>query len=511
MKLLIVDDELLIRQGIKQLLSKTNIGLDQIVTATSAEEAITIFHEFKPELVLSDIRMPKMSGLDLIKYLKDTNIPFKSIIISSYDDFEYAKEGILLGIENYLIKPINQIELIQSITSTIEKIKNERQHKQLWTANEREIFKDNFLRRVLQNDVLDSDYQYWEELLIPFDDWKNITVVNFNFNKAFSLEAKKEFRYSLQKKFKYAEFINLSSTELIMIIDKNGLTDSQVKMKIQQIISLPDTFVTIGSSIPNVQLLHKSYEFSKRLQAYSLIFGLGQIISQQDINKDYSFKVKVIAQEELASLIHEFRIEEIEKKLFGLEKNMTESHLDPTEIQNISIKIGLMLYRISFESGIADNDEVSQLRYLMSSITQQKTTKNIISFLITIANQLITRLKKLQTNYSPIIQRILKIIERDLATHHSLKTLADELNMNSAYLGQLFQKEVGLNFNQYCHHLRMKCANEQIVQSTNKISDIAQSLGYEDVSYFYRLYKKDFGVTPNKVRANHLLYKNNKS
>lgn len=509
MKLLIVDDELLIREGIKQLLSKTDIGLNQIVTATSAEEAITIFHEFKPELVLSDIRMPNMSGIDLIKYLKDTNIPFKSIIISSYDDFEYAKEGILLGIENYLIKPINQTELIQSITSTIKKIKSERQHKQLWTANEKEIFKDNFLRRVLQNDVLESDYQYWEELLIPYDNWKSITVVNFNFNKAFSLEVKKEFRYSLQKKFENAEFINLSSTELIMIIDKSGIADSQVKVKIQQTVSLTDTFVTIGSSISNIQVLHKSYEFSKRLQAYSLIFGLGQIISQQDINKDYSFKVKVIAQEELAGLVHEFRIEEIEKELFSLERNMTESHLDPTEIQNISIKIGLMLYRISFESGIADNDEVSQLRYLVSNITQQKTTKNIINFLVVIASQLIIRLKELQTSYSPSIQRILKIIEKDLSIHHSLKTLADKLNMNSAYLGQLFQKEIGMNFHQYCHHLRMKRANEQIVESTNKISDIAKSLGYEDVSYFYRLYKKDFGVTPNKVRTSHLLYKNN--
>ena len=135
MKVLIVDDEVLIIKGIKQMLLQSQIKLSDIYTATSGLEALKLFKLYQPELLVTDIRMPSMTGLDLIKQMKATSIPFKSLIISSYDDFKYAKEGILLGIENYLIKPINQQELISSLQETINKINNERLHQELWTVN----------------------------------------------------------------------------------------------------------------------------------------------------------------------------------------------------------------------------------------------------------------------------------------------------------------------------------------------------------------------------------------
>ena len=148
MDILIVDDEKLILKGIKQILLQEIKEIESIVTATSAKEATRLFYDLRPSIVLSDIRMPEVSGLELIGKLKETNIPFKSIIISSYDDFEYAKEGILLGIENYLIKPISRNELVETVLVTISKIKNERTKNQLWTENEREIFKDNFSKKL---------------------------------------------------------------------------------------------------------------------------------------------------------------------------------------------------------------------------------------------------------------------------------------------------------------------------------------------------------------------------
>lgn len=178
MKILLVDDEPLILQGLKQLLqNEPSLGITTIETTTSANEALEIFSLLQPEIVVSDIKMPNMSGLELIRKMKQTTIPFKSIIISSYDDFHYAKEGILLGIENYLIKPINQKELIQTIAATINKIQNERLSNQLWTSEEQEIFKDNLFRRILQNESSENDFQNWQEFIVPFENWQQPTVV----------------------------------------------------------------------------------------------------------------------------------------------------------------------------------------------------------------------------------------------------------------------------------------------------------------------------------------------
>ncbi|MBP1039666.1 response regulator [Vagococcus sp. BWB3-3] len=507
MNILVVDDEKLITQGIKQILQETKIGLATIATASSAEEAIQVFHKIKPAIVLSDIRMPGMSGLALISQLKQTSIPFKSIIISSYDDFEYAKEGILLGIENYLIKPVNHVELISTINTTIQKIKNERITKQLWTSNEREIFKDNFLRRILQQSLSIDDYQNWEELLTPFKKWSKLAVTTISLIDNASIEEKEQLLRTLTKAFPSIEHVNLSTSELVLIYDAKTISVTAIKQVIVTCAILPDIFVTFGSSVDTIENIHHSYEQSQKLQPYSLVFGLGQFIAEQDIKKDYPFTEEIITQEELAHLIHDSNLANIRQKLQKLEQHITDSSLGPTDIQNITIGIGLMLHRIAADMGIASHDEVSELRLLMEKITKQKTTKQIFLYLLMEIQAVIAKMTYSETSYSPVIQRILKLINQDLSLHHSLKTLANEFNMNSAYLGQLFQKEVGTGFNQYCHHQRMKQANEQIIHSTEKISDIAKSMGYDDVSYFYRLYKKDYGFTPNKVRANKLLYK----
>lgn len=509
MKILLVDDEPLILQGLKQLLqNEPSLGITTIETTTSANEALEIFSLLQPEIVVSDIKMPNMSGLELIRKMKQTTIPFKSIIISSYDDFHYAKEGILLGIENYLIKPINQKELIQTIAATINKIQNERLSNQLWTSEEQEIFKDNLFRRILQNESSENDFQNWQEFIVPFENWQQPTVVVIHWLSEISKAEKKRIIHSLTKEFSPIEFINMSSEELILIIDTYQLEEQRLKLLLSNILDDFFYFGTIGTSVNSLKELHESFDVATKLQSYSLLLGKNNMISEADIQHGQHFNEDFVSQEEIMTLIHNFDYPAMKELLLGFQQSLIELQVPPNDIQNTSIEIALMIYRVAFDLGIIHDDEVTALRNIIEEITKKKTIQEIFDFLISSSKKIMEKFQHAQTSYSPTIQRTLKIIEKDLSVHHSLKTLADDLNMNPAYLGQLFQKEVGTNFSQYCHHLRMKKANDALLHSTNKISDIATSLGYTDISYFYRLYKKDFGITPNKVRANQLLYPN---
>ena len=503
MNVLIVDDEVLIIRGIKQMLLDSQIKLREIYTATSAPEALTLFKEHQPEIIVTDIRMPSMSGLDLIREMKQTPIPFKSLIISSYDDFQYAKEGILLGIENYLIKPINQNELLRSLEEIIRKISNERLHKELWTVNETDIFKDNFLRRLLTNKISQDELDNWQELLLPYNYWNDFTILTFKWGSQFSMQHKQDLLQTLKKISLKNEIINISAAEISLLIETTSTALADLETCLSGEKYFKHLFVTQGPSVDKIHNIAHSYENAKNLQAYSLVFGFGHFISEQDIRRGNQL-AEHISQEELADLIHQFNLSGIHQKFAILKNDMLAVQLSPTEIQNTGIQIGLILNRIKGDLGMATANEVTTLRSLMEKIAKQQTATAIFDYLLSEAAQLIHDLRQAASTYSPITQRILRIVEEDLSVHHSLKTLAEQLNMNSAYLGQLFQKEIGCNFNQYCHHLRLKQANSKIIQSDLSISQIAKELGYEDISYFYRLYKKDFGCTPNKVRANRL-------
>lgn len=504
MKVLIVDDEVLIIKGIKQMLLHSQIKLSNIYTATSGLEALKLFKRYKPELLVTDIRMPSMTGLDLIKKMKATSIPFKSLIISSYDDFQYAKEGILLGIENYLIKPINQQELITSLQETIDKINNERLHQELWTVNETEIFKDNFLRRLLTKSISQDEIDNWQELLVPYNYWEQFTILTFKWSSQLSAINKQDLIQSLSHLTFKNEIINISAEEISLLLEVNSTGLSLLKAFLNQKKYFKQLFITQGHDVDKITNISDSYDNAKKLQAYSLVFGFGNFINDSDIKKGNDLAEQVITQDELAELVHHFNLSGIHKKFEKLKDDMTAVQLSPTEIQNTGIQIGLMLNHLKNDLGMATENEVHALRHLMEIIPKQQTATGIFDYLLSEAAKLINDLRQAESDYSPITQRILRIIEQDLAIHHSLKTLAEHLKMNSAYLGQLFQKEVGSNFNHYCHHLRLKQANFQIIHSDTSISDIAKDLGYEDISYFYRLYKKDFGCTPNKVRSNRL-------
>lgn len=502
MNILVVDDEKLILSGIQNILQQSNLNFTTIETASTPKIALDKFKRLHPEIVITDIRMPEMSGLDFLRALKETNIPFKSIIVSSYDDFSFAKEGILLGIENYLIKPLNQEELIHSIRVTMQKIINERQTNQLWTKEEHNIFRDNFLRKMLHQEIVSDDYQDWEELLSPYEHWNGYEVAYLSFGDPVATLQKETLIHLLSEHLAFIDLVNLTSEELSILFDSQQVSKEILKDAIIKSGLWNNVFVTFGPKVDVIEEIHQSFQQAKKLQSYSLVYGFGNAIDEQDIEKKNQLSEELISLEELTDLIIAGNLANIRQKFLQIQEQITAVQSTPTDILNLTVRIGVMLNQIQQKLGLIETDGIDELRFLIEKISSEKTTQSIFTFLLEISTGIIQRIDTTDISYSPVIQQILTILNKDLSLHHSLKTLANDFNMNSAYLGQLFQKEIGMNFNQYGHQQRLRKAHEQILNSNRKVSDIAKELGYKDISYFYRLYKKDYGIAPNQVRSN---------
>lgn len=155
-KVLLVDDEPFIIDGLKQIIDWEEYGMEICGTAANGLEASHRLETNPADILITDIRMPKMNGLELIRHLKSRNSATRFIILSGYDDFEYLKESIQLGIENYLLKPVNQEELLATLVTTIRKIESDT-NRTLNLPKDIDIIRENILFRWVANLIMPAE------------------------------------------------------------------------------------------------------------------------------------------------------------------------------------------------------------------------------------------------------------------------------------------------------------------------------------------------------------------
>ena len=162
-KLMIADDEPLIRRGIKQLIDLSSLQIGEIHEASTGEEALKVFEEFKPEIVLMDINMPKIDGLSVAKKIKSINPDTKIVIITGYNYFDYAQTAIKIGVEDYILKPISKSDVSEIIVKLVSSLQKERKDKEIEKVLEKittvdtqdNIAKNNY-KELIQNIIEES-------------------------------------------------------------------------------------------------------------------------------------------------------------------------------------------------------------------------------------------------------------------------------------------------------------------------------------------------------------------
>ena len=178
MNVLLVDDEPLITEGIEKLLKKTTGNTKNFTTfkTTSGIEALKILNEVAIDILLTDIRMPDIDGLALAKKARCVQKQIKIIFISSYDDFSYLKQAILIGSSDYLLKPVDPIELATTFGKLTREIKEEKLFQHLKNNQQIDVFRVNLLRKLLHQEISSTELAKWQDILEPITDWQNYTI-----------------------------------------------------------------------------------------------------------------------------------------------------------------------------------------------------------------------------------------------------------------------------------------------------------------------------------------------
>ncbi|MGL5577280.1 MAG: response regulator transcription factor [Sarcina sp.] len=496
LKVMLVDDENLIVEGLKNIIEWEELGLLVVQTANDGEEAIKKFKENPVDIVVTDINMPRVTGLELLKSLKEINDNVRFIVLSGYDTFSYAKKAIELGVKSYLLKPVDEEELESTLKSIIDDINNGKQREQKLTIKNGKII-----------DFINSKINV-KELM----EFAGIMRVRFDANS---------YRVSniLIGSGKIDEIIacvktNIFSTFEIVpnydgsIILINSFNEENSEAGIREFYEIIkdtvkeelgyDVFVSVGSMVTDFKSLPKSFIESRKAKKQVLVEGYGKVIFGEEIEvlefESIDFKKEI---DSINKLIIEKNKEAVTKYMLDIFEN---KNLTPKQIYDFSIKVVILIDDILKEFKLDNKYGRESLSSVIVDLCSEDTRENIEKFLITELEELIKVISDNVQVYSPVVQQVVKMINKEYKEELSLKTLAAKYRINSSYLGQIFSKEVGISFSEYLNKVKNTKAKDLILNTNMKINNIAKEVGYTDTSYFYRKFKKYYGVCPSTLR-----------
>lgn len=497
LKVVLVDDEPLITEGLKALINWEDYGFEVINTFENGMEALQFIKEHDVDLLITDIVMPHMTGLQLIENLKEVKPQLKSIILSGYEEFSYVKKGIKLGIENYLIKPVDEEELEETIKNISAQAASVNK-KQSAEAN---FLKDNTIWRLLHNDIKQEE---WDERVALYAERflkREHLVLIVDLFKVQRESLLNKLKAHIESHFNALTVLGTNG-ELVVIMsedDEATLNDAIKRLRddLKGLKTQIGTFyIAAGQAVKTVEAISDSYFKAREFSLYQIVLEPDSIITPAThidryelLRKQQSYKTDIV------KAIHESKeatnevIEAFYTYLAGKQK-----FLVPAVSRKYTIDLVTYIHH-----SIQDVKHYHHT-IVIEKLVRASSNEEIKSILVDYCNELIDAINETDEKRSPIIKDVLEYIHVSYAKELSLKTLSQRFHVNSIYLGQLFQKEMGIVFSEYINQLRIEKAKELLKTTHFTAGEIGRKVGYSDTTYFYKQFKKYVSVTPTEWR-----------
>lgn len=535
-KVFLVEDEMVIRRGIKNSIDWEKEGYIFCGEASDGELAYPMIIKEKPDILITDIRMPFMDGLELCKLVKKELPNIKILILSGYDEFDYAKEAIRLGVTEYLLKPISSGKLLEALNGVSESIRREKEDKDLVRKYMEEMRenteheKQKFFEQMIAGNLsmayaLETGKKYEMNLSAGM---YNLLLFRFTLGEENrkSRELLGEAEYAIEKLTERLEYVfefqrGVEGWAFLLMADNEEQMSERVKELSKDLEEIMKNYSTIayfggiGQPVARLRELEESFREAERALAARFTMELNRIISVEDIRMAQN--VDTLDDIEITSF------GEIEKTRTMLEKflnNGAEDEIDEfvdvyiNELPEENLKSVLMRQYIIMDAYIVMMSFCEKIEGIEGEMQAQseelKNSMKTIQTLEEIKNYIRMLLKKIigvrdtisGRRYSDIIEIAKDQIRKTyMSDEISLNTIAAEVGMSPSYFSSIFSKEMGKTFVEYLTEIRMDRAKELLMCSSMKTSEIGYEVGYKDPHYFSYIFKKTQNCTPKEFRA----------
>lgn len=529
-KILVVDDEPIIRSGLINVLSRADNGFVVAGEAASGMQAMDLLPELAPDVIITDICMPTVNGLELIETAKSINPDLKVLIISGYDDFEYAQKALRLGVEDYILKPVQAGQLIDILTR-VKKELDQRFHflqdlsllqKKLTVSLP--LLREWFFQALITGKMEEPEIvQKLEGLdlqltgclfgvaLLKLKNLQSVKAENSGekgLTQSFLIEV---FESVFLEEIRPFPFF-LGEDKLAILFDirsadrqKSFITLNQnlrrVMLAVQNQFHV-DTYAALGRLYEKLIAVDQSYSQAETAIQFSFLKGSGSLVNYEDINLQNETPVQWPLELE-KQLLLQVKLGEKEQvahsalRIFDYHRN--QQTIEPGRVKQFVFETTLLLLRTVAEVGgnisVLGMDPYQRVYHC-------ETLTELEHFLVNFSLSCCTEIEKtrLGKNYS-IVEKTKEIIENSLEQmEFSLDDVAGRLFISPNYLRSLFKQQVGESFVEYLTRRRMEKARFLLDDVSVKVHQIAEAVGYSDQHYFSICFKKYFGLTPTDYR-----------
>ncbi|MBM7573396.1 response regulator [Aquibacillus albus] len=513
-KVMFVDDEINLLETIAKLVDWESCGTCLKYKATNGQMAFELIKRNPPDIVITDIKMPGMNGIKLIENVHYLFPDVKFIVLSGYDEFEFAQTAMEYGVKHYLLKPSNEKKIQNALKNVVQEITELKEKK-------------HFLEE-LNNNLSQTIPKAREQLLREFVATNKYGMLEWNhYQQVFDLPPRtKKYQLivvtlddsnQLQQLFFLKDRITkelagleihvlstiLSDRIVILIESSKNLKQIEILKTIQEKCKASNrlSFTAAISSLGRIEDLHKLYNETLHYLNKIFYLGSGKIItpddfySEEDQASDLQFD-----HEELLFYVRSGNMEEVRRYLDEFFDKVKDTKYDVNMVRTHCIRLFMSLARYTKKDAM--NDLLSEAAYFQDFNTLDQIESFLVKVFLDVTEEHYDNKK--QTRHT-LVREMKEYAKVNLHEESlSISKIATEvLYMNSDYLGKVFKKETGENFSNYVLKLRMRKAIE-IIEYTDEITitEVAKEVGYgSNPRYFGQVFKKYTGFTPTEYKA----------
>lgn len=504
-RILLVDDEPIIREGLIKRIRWDELGVELAGEAGDGEEAMKMIREKHPDIVITDIQMPDSDGIRLLKKIHDEAVKVQCIVISGYDEFEYARHAFRYGCNDYILKPIDEVELNSAIKKVCDIIGSQKQSEQEDISQS--IYKlihgaeDNWNTAPLCFDTIYLD----KDTLFAVALWMS--------GELFQVQSEMEKQKSLGS-FKDYFLIQGENIHAIIIVASENNELNMAENKVHRMFGkimdqYPETFkhtaIGIGKPCKGLENLKDSYKSALESLSYMLLEpGTGIFTYSYAAAK----KNVLISLEQYESQLYANLISGNQEGVKGLLQDIFNKTLSNRDISINSIT--LLLARLCHILLKVDSGLSAEIQEFLKKITDYNyiiglqsvpNMERMIENLFVLTSQ---KYMYMKGGKEALVQKVINYVHNYFNEDIRLESIAAIFHVSEPYLSKTFKQVSGQNLNEFITTVRIEEAKKILLEGRVNIQDITSLVGFTDSVYFYKVFKKVTGMTPKEYKKRQL-------
>ena len=534
LKVFLVEDEVVMRNGIKNNIPWEQEGFEFVGEASDGELAYPLIKREKPDILITDIRMPFMDGLELSRLVKKELPQIKIIILSGYNEFDYAKTAISIGVTDYLLKPISSAKLLEAVKKVGDMIEKEQDNVRLMERYEKEM----------EENILQEKHKLWGALASNRLSTIELLEKGQRLGMDFTASAYMVFLFKLMQEGdatgcsdelnRASEKVNsLSSTwEKVLSFDRSpegwaflikGESETEVletfaetkKELLNLVAAYPkvEYFGGLGSIVQRIGDIQNSYKEAARAFSSRFFLDANQIADSAEMvpvqnEEDGKIDVsKMLSKKREHELVEKFfkngTVEEVDSFLDELFQSIGEQNCKSLLYRQYVV-MDLFFCATDFlenlEIGTEElPEECRDINQIVEKAGNAQSLRHQIGILF--SETMILRDGHSKKKYSKLLEDAKAFIDENYRHDDmSLNMVAAQVNISPSYFSTIFSSEMGQTFVEYLTHVRLEKAKELLMCSNMRTAEIGYEVGYKDSHYFSYIFKKVVGCSPKEYR-----------